>query len=127
MSVQVISKDGKPEYAVIPYSEYERLLDDAEMLADIRSYDEVKTAIREGPEELVPAAVADALIAGENPVRVWRRHRKLTLQQVADACGVTPTAISQIESGRRNPSMKLMKRLTSALNVAVDDIMSHES
>lgn len=35
MKPQVIQKDGKPEYAVIPYDEYEHLLEDARMLADI--------------------------------------------------------------------------------------------
>ena len=32
MSVQIIEKDGKPEWAVPPYEEYERLLADVEML-----------------------------------------------------------------------------------------------
>lgn len=30
MSVQVIEKDGKPEWAVIPCNEYERLVEEAE-------------------------------------------------------------------------------------------------
>ena len=77
MSIQVIEKDGKPEWAVIPYEEYERLLQDAEMLQDIRAYDEAKKAIEEG-EELVPSEVVYALLDGENPIRVWRQHRGLT-------------------------------------------------
>jgi hypothetical protein len=42
MSVQVILKEGKPEYAVIPYELYERLVADAEMIEDIRNYDPVR-------------------------------------------------------------------------------------
>ena len=42
MSVQIIKKNGRPEWAVIPYEEYQRLVAEAEMLRDIRDYDEVK-------------------------------------------------------------------------------------
>jgi PHD/YefM family antitoxin component YafN of YafNO toxin-antitoxin module len=38
MSVQVIEKNGKPEWAVLPYDEYERLVEEAEMLQDVRAY-----------------------------------------------------------------------------------------
>ena len=37
MNVQVIEKGGKPEWAVIPYQDFERLLEDAEMAQDIRA------------------------------------------------------------------------------------------
>jgi hypothetical protein len=45
MNVQVIEKGGKPEWAVIPYEEYERLLEAIEMAEDVRAYDEAKQAI----------------------------------------------------------------------------------
>ena len=83
MSVQVIKKDGKPEWAVIPYQEYERLLRDAEMLQDIRAYDEAKKAVEEG-EEIVPSEVVYALLDGENPIRVWREYRGLTQRELAE-------------------------------------------
>jgi hypothetical protein len=47
MNVQIIEKDGQPEWAIIPYAEYERLREDAEMLQDVRAYDEAR---RPGPE-----------------------------------------------------------------------------
>ncbi|GAG48441.1 unnamed protein product, partial [marine sediment metagenome] len=71
MSVQVIERDGKPEWAVIPYEEYELLVKEAEMLQDVRAYDEAKKAIAEG-EELIPGEVTYAILDGGNPVRVWR-------------------------------------------------------
>ena len=45
---QIIEKDGSPEWVVVPYATYLRLVDDAEMLQDIRDYDAVKTAIARG-------------------------------------------------------------------------------
>lgn len=37
MSVQVIEKNGQIEWAVVPYPEYQKLLDAWEMLEDIRA------------------------------------------------------------------------------------------
>ncbi|MFZ2444892.1 MAG: helix-turn-helix transcriptional regulator [Syntrophobacteraceae bacterium] len=123
MKVQVIEKDGRPEWAVIPYTEYERLLEAAEDLEDVRDYDAVKQALASGSEELVPGAVADRLLDGENPVRVWRKHRGLSVSNLAAACGLTPAAVSQIENGKRSPSIETVKAIAAALNIEVDDII----
>ena len=48
MNVQVIEKSGKPEWAVIPYDDFQRLLEDAEMLQDIGAYDEAKRSLAGG-------------------------------------------------------------------------------
>ena len=60
-----------------PSEEYQRLLEDPEMLQDIHAYDEAKKVMAEG-EELVLSEVVYALLDGENPICVWRKHRGLT-------------------------------------------------
>ena len=40
--VQIIERDGKPEWAVLPYDLYLQLAEEAEMLEDIRDYDAIK-------------------------------------------------------------------------------------
>ncbi len=121
--VQVIERNGKPEWAVLPYDLYLELLEQAETLEDIQAYERAKAAVERGEEEIVPAEVAFALALGGNPVRVWREHRKLTQQQVASACGISLPYLSQIETGRRNPSMKNLMCLARALVVTVDDLV----
>lgn len=121
MKVQVIEKDGRPEYAVVPYTEYERLVEAAKMIDDVRDYDTAKEALRSGREELVPADVADRFLNGENPLRVWRRHRGLAASDLAASCGLTPAAVSQIENGKRSPSVETLKAIAAALRVDVDD------
>ena len=79
--LQVVERDGKPEWAVLPYDAYVQLVEESEMLQDVRDYDAVKTAIKQGKEELVPGEVTFALLDGENPVKVWREYRGLTQQQ----------------------------------------------
>ena len=67
MKVQVIEKNGSPEWAVIPYESYIQLVEDASMLQDIRDYDEAKQAIQDG-EELVPSHITFATLDGGNPI-----------------------------------------------------------
>jgi DNA-binding XRE family transcriptional regulator len=123
MSVQVIKKDGKPEWAVIPYQEYERLLRDAEMLQDIRAYDEAKKAVEEG-EELVPSEVVYALLDGENPIRIWREYRGLTQRELAEVAEISVPYLSQLESGKRNGTTEVLSAIAKALDLDLDDVVS---
>jgi DNA-binding XRE family transcriptional regulator len=122
MSVQVIERDGKPEWAVIPYEEYERLVEEAEMLQDVRAYDEAKQAIATG-EELVPSEVTYAILDGASPVRVWREYRGLTQQQLAQTAGISVPYLSQIESGKRRGSAEVLVAIAKALGLSLDDIV----
>ena len=125
MSVQIIEKNGRPEYAVIPYKEYQRLLTEAEMLQDVRDYDEAKLAIANG-EELIPSRVTYALLDGENPLRVWREYRGLTQQQVAEAAGISKPYLSQLESGQRKGTAEVLQAIAKVLNVSLDDLVMSE-
>lgn len=122
MTVQLIKKNGKPEWAVIPYEEYRRLIASAEMLEDVRDYDLAKQRILAG-EELIPSEVTYAILDGENPLRVWRRYRDLTQQQVADRAGISKSYLSQLESGKRRGTPDVLARLAGALDVALDDLI----
>jgi len=80
------------------------------MLPDIRDYDEAKQAVEAG-EELVPSEVTYAILDGENLIRVWREHRKLTQQQLATAAGISTPYLSQIESGKRTGSADVLSAI----------------
>ncbi len=123
MSVQLIEKNGKPEWAVIPYSEYKQLTAAAEMLDDIRDYDLAKQRVLDG-EELIPSEVTYAIFDGENPVRVWRTYRQLTQQQLADRAQISKPYLSQIESGKRAGTTDVFNRLARALDVDIDDLIN---
>jgi DNA-binding XRE family transcriptional regulator len=122
MSVQVIEKNGQIEWAVIPYPEYQKLLDAQEMLTDIRAYDEAKASLQAG-EELIPSQVVYALLDGENPIRVWREFRALTQQQLAGKAGISKPYLSQLESGKRRGTTDVLKRLALALDVSLEDLV----
>ena len=122
MNVQVIEKDGQIEWAVVPYGEYEKMLDALEMLEDIRVYDEGITAIQAG-EELIPSPVVYALLDGENPVRVWREYRGLTPNEVAGRAGISFLNLSQIEEGKQQLLPEVLARLAEILQLEPEDLI----
>lgn len=124
-TVQIIERDGKPEWAVLPYDEYVQLAEKAEMLQDIRDYDVVKTAIEQGKEEIIPSEVTFALLDGENPIKVWREYRGLNQQQLAETAKISTPYLSQIETGKRIGTTEVLITIAKALKVTLDDIVFH--
>lgn len=117
MSVQILNHHGQPAFAVMPMDEYERLLAALEDARDAATIEEFHRRLVAGEEETFPAQVADRILAGENPVRVLRSYRGMTLREVAKACDVTDSHISQIEKGKRSMSIELLKRMAAVLRV----------
>jgi DNA-binding XRE family transcriptional regulator len=120
MKAQLLKKDGKPEFAVLPIAEYRSLMQRLEELEDIRDFRDYKRSQMES----FPAEVVNRLIDGENPVRVWREHRGLTQSQLAVKTGVTIAHISLIEGGKRECSVKLLRAMAGALEVDVEMLLS---
>ena len=119
MSIQVIEKNGKPEYAVIPYSEYERLIELVEELEDVRAFDTALVL----DEETIPHELVKRLVGGETPLKIWREYRGLTQDALAQRAEVGKSYISQIESAKKPGSARVLKSLAAALNVDVDDLL----
>jgi DNA-binding XRE family transcriptional regulator len=123
MSIQVIERDGKPEWAVLPYETYLELVEQAEMIEDVSEYDRIKAALAAGEEEEIPSEVVYALLDGTNPVKVWREYRHLTQAQVAESAGISVPYLSQIEAGKRQASARVLRAISVSLNVTIDDLV----
>ena len=122
-SVQVIERDGKPEWAVLPYDVYLQLAEEAEMLQDTRDYDSIKAAIERGEEELIPSEITYAILDCENPIKVWRVYRGLTQNQLAEEVGISTPYLSQIEAQKRTGRTEVLQAIAKALKVTLDDIV----
>lgn len=59
-------------------------------------------------------------------LRDARQAVGLTQVELADAVGSSQSAISQLESGERNPSLVTVQRLATALKVSVGDLAGEE-
>ena len=122
--IQIIERDGKPEWAVLPYEEYLQLLDQSELLEDIHDFDTINAAIDRREEELIPAEVVYAILDGENPIKVWREYRELTQQQLADTAGISKPYLSQIETGKRMGTTEILSAIAKALDVSLDEVIT---
>jgi len=124
--VQIIERNGEPEYAVLPIEEYRRLLELAEEAEEIRAGNRAKAELAASEDELVPAGVVERLFSGKSPVAVWREYRGLTQERLAREAGVGKSYISQIESGKKTGSVTVLKRIARALQVDLDHLVPPE-
>lgn len=120
MKAQIIERDGKPEYAVIPYADYLRMLELLEDKADERVVAEFQEAYSAGREFLIPAEILRRELDGESPIKLWREHRGLTQQELADKAGISKPYLSQIESGKRQGTVETLAAVARALDVPLD-------
>ncbi len=93
----------------------QHILEDAEDALAVRRW-------REQPGETVPAEIVDRLLDGENKIKVWRMHRGMTQQALADSCGISKPYVSQLEAGSRLASQGVLRKLAAALRVDLDDL-----
>ena len=121
MNIQIIENNGAPEYAIVPFDEWEKIISRMEDLEDIRDARNISAEIAAG-EETFPADFVKRLSVGESRLKVWREYRKLTLAKLAKTCGVSIPAISQIENNKRTPSVDLLVKLSKALCCEMEDL-----
>jgi hypothetical protein len=50
----IVDENGKRVSVILDIQEYERLLEELEVLEDIRAYDEAKAALERGEDEVIP-------------------------------------------------------------------------
>ena len=118
---QIIFRDGRPQYAVIPWAEYTRLAgsDPLAMMSDEELFD----AARASGEERFPVEIVDRLLAGQSPLKVYREYRGLTQKELARKAKITLVYLSQIETGVRRGSLSVVGTLAKVLGVDLDDLV----
>jgi len=57
-------------------------------------------------------------------LKVWRIHRGLTQERLAERVGTTKATISRLEKGRMGYSQPMLERIAEALNCGPADIIS---
>jgi DNA-binding XRE family transcriptional regulator len=123
MNQQVITTPKGERMVILPEAEYLRLLAAVEDSEDLESVRRFKERLATGEEELLPAAMVDAILEGESRVRVWREHRGLTAAALAKQAGIASAYLSQIETGKREGTVDTYRKLASALGITLDDLI----
>lgn len=56
-------------------------------------------------------------------LRVARQAQGVSLRSLADRLGVSPSLISQVETGRANPSVSTLYAIVNALGISLDELL----
>lgn len=117
---QTLTFSGK-DYTVVPREEFEALRDTVD--EDEMDIAVARRVLEDADEELVPFELAERIAAGVHPVRVWREYRGMTASNLATEGGIAQSYLSDIETGKKPGSVKALKRIATALGIAVDDLI----
>lgn len=98
MSVQVIMRDGQPEYAVLPWAEYQALLGKSQPV-------------------VISAPSTEAPLPALMQLKALREAKAMGLEQLAQAVGISPTYLQMMEQGERQPSGPVRRSLAHVLEV----------
>jgi transcriptional regulator with XRE-family HTH domain len=60
-------------------------------------------------------------------LRAERERRGISLRELARRLGISPSAISQIETGRARPSVATLWAIVTELGMSLDDLFAHET
>jgi DNA-binding XRE family transcriptional regulator len=121
MRIEKITRNGR-EFAILPMERLKKLIDDAEMLADVKAYDAAKASLKRDNEELIPLEIDERRLAGESTVKIWREYRGLTQEGLAKASSVSRSMIAAIEAKHKRGGIATLKRLAGALKVDLDEL-----
>ena len=95
-----------------------------DLLEDLRDSKAFGEKLARGEEEVIPVEVVERLVDGESPVKAWREHRGLTQEELGEQVGLSGSYLSQIESGKREGTVRVYAALARALGVDVDDLVA---
>ena len=107
---------------ILDRAEDQALLDRIEELEDPIAARDALAAMLAGTEEAVPGELVTRLLAGESALRVWREHRCLSLQELAERTGTSSAHLGRLEQGDEPASLEELHRMAVALGVALDDL-----
>lgn len=120
MSVQVIMKDGRPEWAVIPYEQYEALLSAAGQAAETVQSTEQKTSpADESPRTTTGSGVAFSV----EKLNAMIQSTGKSAAALAKDAGISPAYLAQIVAGQRAPSPAIVRGLAQALGIKPDELL----
>jgi len=107
MDLQIITRDGEPEYAVLPWSQYQALLKAAGLSS------------KQPSQTCDDNAVASAeVLPTFDQLRSLREAKGLAIETLARTVGISPSYLGLIESGEREPDAAIRRSLAWELGVA---------
>ncbi|MDK9358639.1 MULTISPECIES: helix-turn-helix domain-containing protein [Lelliottia] len=126
MDVQFIADaDGNPQYAVIPYADYFRMLLQTAEYDDENEDDWERIDKESGTDDGVglPNDVCSIMTYENVSLQAaWRILRGLSQQEVADKLGISQSAVSQLEALDSRPQKRTREKLAAIYGCTQEQI-----
>lgn len=106
---QIITQDDKPAFAVIPWDEYQYLIQNQ--------------ADPEDSEVWFPNEVVKANVRGDSLIKAWREYKGMTQAELSEKAGIKQSALVRMEKPDANPRKSSLKKLAHAMNLEVEQLM----
>lgn len=88
------------------------------VLVPIHDFTALKNA---GSNSNLPQEVLEQLTLGQdNPIKVIRKYRGMTQADLAEASGISRPYLTEIETGRKDGSIRALKSIAGALDVSLE-------
>lgn len=102
---QIIEKNGKPLFVLVPYEEYLDFISEKEL------------------EPTIPHDVVELHILEEKSlIRAWREYKGLSQQEVAEKMGVSQAAYSQMEKPDARLRKSTLAKIAEALELQPEQL-----
>ena len=108
--------------ATIPeMTEFEQgyLLGKAEGLVEAKKNKELKTEQPQSVKNWRSERKEETVTTGEL-IKKYRKEKKLKKKQLAEKAGIGQTSLAQYEIGRRNAPLRILKKLSDALEIPIN-------
>ncbi len=103
MKYDLLHIQGKP-YVLVPLHDYRKMTSG-------------------GGETQLPDAILDEISAQQDhPIKIVRKHRGMTQAALAKESEISRPYLTEIETGKKDGSLRAMKAIADALNVSLSDL-----
>ncbi len=79
--------------------------------------------VAQSDSERFPSEFVDKLFETDNKIGAWREYRGMTMTELAKRVGVSQSYISDIENGKKDGSVKVIKAIAVALDADIELII----
>lgn len=110
------------------FDELVQAAEDAEDLAAVAAHDadEARIGRDAARSNYLTREEVERLLDGASPLRVWREKRGLSQRALAEAAGVQPGYVAEIETGKKPGSADAWLRLSAVLRMPIADLMRRD-
>jgi len=88
------------------------------VLVPLHDYTQLKNGAHSN--DLPPDILQKLTVSNDSPIKTIRKFRGLTQDDLANACGLSRPYLTEIETGRKEGSIRSLKSIAKALNVPLE-------